>query len=126
MREALATTDRVHAEKIAALRAEIDAEEKSRRSAAEAFDAQRRHVIAKKTVEQAPSLREELVTQGYTAARLQTQRSMLRNILLEQGMDEREAARMLDVLIGIDSNAPGQKRDADEKTDPLLHMMDRL
>lgn len=126
MREALATTDRVHAEKIAALRAEIDAEEKSRRSAAEAFDAQRRHVVAKKTVEQAPLLRKELAAQGYTPARLQTQRGMLNNILLEQGMDEKEAARMLDVLIGIDSDSPGQKRDADEKTDPLLHMMDRL
>ena len=126
MREALATTDRMHAEKITALRAEIDAEEKSRRSAAEAFEAQRRHVVAKKTVEQASLLRKELAAQGYTPARLQTQRGMLKNILLEQGMDEKEAVRMLDVLIGIDSDAPGQKRDADEKTDPLLQMMDRL
>ena len=71
-------------------------------------------------------LRKELAAQGYTPARLQTQRGMLKNILLEQGMDEKEAARMLDVLIGIDSDAPGQKRDADEKTDPLLQWKDRL
>lgn len=126
MREALATTDRMHVEKIAALRAGIDAEEKSRRIAADAFEAQRRHVVAQKTVEQAPLLREELMTQGYTAARLQTQRGMLRNILLEQGMDEKEAARMLDVLIGPDTSLPGQYHGDTEKTDPLLQIRDRL
>lgn len=126
MREALATTDRMHAEKIAALRADIDAEEKLRRSAAEAFEAQRRHVVAKKTVEQAPLLREELAAQGYTPARLQTQRGMLKNILLEQGMDEKEATRMLDVLIGPDTSLPGQSRGDAEKTDPLLQIRDRL
>ena len=126
MREELATTDRMHAEKIAALRADIDAEEKLRRSAAEAFEAQRRHVVAKKTVEQAPLLREELAAQGYTPARLQTQRGMLKNILLEQGMDEKEATRMLDVLIGPDTSLPGQSRGDAEKTDPLLQIRDRL
>ena len=126
MRDALAVTDRMHAERIAALRADIDAEEKARRSAAEAFEAQRRHVVAKKTVEQASLLREELAAQGYTAARLQTQRGMLKNILLEQGMDEREAARMLDVLIGPDTSLPGQSRGDAEKTDPVLQIRDRL
>lgn len=125
MREVQAVSDKQHAEKIAVLRAGIKAEENARRNEADALEAERRRLVATKTIEQAPALHDELVSHGYTAARLQSQRDILQKTLQEQGMNEVEAKHMLDVLVGIDTLLSGQQRDADEKTDPLLQMRDR-
>lgn len=125
-REALAASDKLHLEKIAALRSQIQSEEAARKEAQDAFEAERRRIVAEKTVELAPELRKELSAQGYTAARLQAQRDVLRNILQEQGLRPDEAARTLDVLIGTDPLLPRQQRSGDEKTDPLLQIKDRL
>lgn len=125
MREVQAASDKQHAEKIAVLRAGIKAEENARRNEADALEAERRRLVAKKTIEQAPALHDELVSHGYTAARLQSQRDVLQKTLQEQGMNEAEAKHMLDVLVGSDTLLSGQQRDADEKTDPLLQMRDR-
>lgn len=124
-REALAVSAQQHAEKIAALRAQIAAEEALRRQESADFEAERRRVVAEKTIAEAPALREELAARGYTTARLQSQRFLLRELLLQQGMTNDEASRMLDALMGPDTNLPGQRGDA-EKTDPLLQIRDRL
>lgn len=126
MRESQVASNKKHTENIAALRARIEAEEKARRDEVAAIEAERRRLVAKKTIEQAPALREELSTQGYTPARLQSLREVLQKTLQEQGMNEEEATRMLDELTGGDATLPGQQRDADEKTDPLLQIKDRL
>lgn len=124
-REALAVSAKQHAEKIAALRAQMDAENALRQQEATAFELERRRVVAEKTLAEAPALREALAAQGYTAARLQAQRPMLRELLMQQGMTEEETLRMLDALMGPDTNLPQHRGDA-EKTDPLLQIRDRL
>lgn len=124
-REALAASTQQHADKIAALQAQIQTEAELLRQETAAFEAERRRVVAEKTLAEAPALRAELAAQGYTPARLQAQRSMLRELLMQQGMTDAEALRMLDLLMGPDANLPGYRGEA-EKTDPLLQIRDRL
>lgn len=83
-------------------------------------------MVAAKTLEGAAALREELAAQGYTAARLQAQRKMLRDLLLQQGMTTAEGTRMLNALMGPDTSLSGAQRDDAEKTDPVLQIKDRL
>lgn len=125
-REALAANAKQHAEKINAWRAQIAAEEALRQQEERFFDAERRRVVAEQTIAQTPALRDELTAQGYTQARLQAQRPMLQELLVQQGMTTTEATRMLDILMGIDSTRPGQRRNEAEKTDPLQQIQDRL
>lgn len=125
-REALSVSTTAHAERIAALQAQIRAEDEARRQEADAFEAERRRVVAQKTLEQAMALRDELAAHGYTAARLEAQREMLRETLQQQGLTAEETDRLLDILTGARATAPASQRDADEKTDPLLQIRDRL
>ena len=126
MREAMALDEQARTARIAGLRAQIDAEDKTRREQAAAFEAERRRVVAEKTLSGADALRDELAAHGYSAARLQAQRDLLRDLLLQQGMTADEVTRMLDALLGPDMRAPGEYRSDSEKTDPLLQVRDRL
>ncbi|MBP8853308.1 MAG: hypothetical protein KBG81_09810, partial [Moraxellaceae bacterium] len=125
-RDALAASAKLHAEKVAALRVLIEAEETTRQQETKNFEAERRRLVAEKTLTEAAALREELSAQGYTSARLRAQRPMLLDLLLDQGMTHKEANQMLNMLMGKDSSAPGQHRSDNEKTDPLLQIRDRL
>lgn len=126
MREALAASERARSARIAELRARIDAEDKARSEENAAVEAERRRVVAEKTLQGAAALREEMARHGYTAARLQAQRPLLRDLLFQQGMTADEAARMLDALMGPDTRLPGEHREDTDKTDPLLQVRDRL
>lgn len=125
-RESLAASEEARAKRMADLRKQIDAEDAARREENAAFEAERRRVVAEKTLEGAAALREELAAHGYTAARLQAQRPVLRDLLLQQGMTTAEATRMLDALMGPDTSLPGPQRGDAEKTDPVLQIKDRL
>ena len=125
-RDALAASAKLHAEKVAALRVLIEAEETARQQETKNFEAERRRLVAEKTLTEAAALREELSAQGYTSARLRAQRPMLLDLLLDQGMTHKEANQMLNVLMEKDGSVPGRHRSDDEKTDPLLQIRDRL
>jgi hypothetical protein len=124
-RETLAASTKHHEERMTALRAQIAVETKAHQQALAAFEVERRRVVAEKTLAEAPALRAELAGHGYTAARLQAQRPLLQALLVQQGMTDAEAVRLLDTLMGADLLSPSQRGDA-EKTDPLLQIKDRL
>lgn len=116
MQQELAAARSSHDGAVAALRAELEQENREWAGKGKALQAGYRELAVRRAVAAMPALRAAMATRGYSLARLQAERQALQETLVAQGLDADGARQVLDALLGADTSSPA--RAPDEKAIP--------